>query len=799
MDLDKVESLFHEALGLPPGTGRQEWLVAKCNGDSVLFREVSSLVDAQTRMAEKSRHVAPLPSAQFGAYRPVRLLGRGGMSAVYLAARADGHFQQSVALKVMAGYLADDEFFRRFEAERQFLASLNHRNITRLLDGGISSGGDPFLVTEYVDGEPIDCYCDRRRLGVEDRLRIFLQVCEATDYAHCNLIVHRDLKPANILVNGEGEAKLLDFGAAALAAAHDTPTVTRNRMLTPRYASPEQLRGERANIPTDVFSLGVVLYELLTGVWPFGDPHSEMHGMERSHGHSTANSLLSAITEEAARVRSASREQLRRVLKGDLSAIALKALEPDPARRYHSVRSMAADLENFLDGRPVAARRQTVWYRTGKFLRRRWLPVAAGLVFASALTAAALIANHQARVARAEALKAEKVNQFLNDMLSNAADLSFDAKTTTVAQMLEAAEVRLESNWNGDPRAEATLRRSLGASFTSLGQYGRAKAQLEKALATFQSLDDEKEVAETVLRLANVASAEGRSEDAVAGYEDVLHRLKKLGKDAPALLVFAAKHMMGNALSVMLNRRLPEARNLLDEAIALGNRDSSIPRRAVAGAMAQRAIMWMNEGKWDEAEVMFGRSLAVGRQEDPNGFWQVAPLFGLATLIAPKDPAGAAELSRQRYKLIASRLGEDNPTTAISKILWARQRADAGEPGDALRQVIDAMRIVHRGVLSTSMDRWFALSSSAHVMNQAKRYREAESLAREMWPVLEANHLAENDGRRAESLFELGRALHGENKDLEARETLRKAAVIYRAANRPGMAKRVEELLSQMK
>jgi tetratricopeptide (TPR) repeat protein/predicted Ser/Thr protein kinase len=800
-DLDKIESLFHEALGLPPEVDRLRWLAAECAGDDRLFREVSTLLAARAQMAGSTAKTPP-PSASFGAYRALHLLGRGGMSAVYLAERADGQFQQKVALKVLAGYLADRDFFRRFEAERQFLAALNHHNITRLLDGGVSSGGDPFLVTEYVDGQTIDRHCEERKLAVDARLRIFLQVCDAVDYAHRNLIVHRDLKPANILVNKDGEVKLLDFGTASLTGGSaNNPTVTRLRMLTPRYASPEQLRGERVNIATDVFSLGVVLYELLTGAWPFGDPNSVLREFDRSSGYVTANPPSGVVTEEAANARSISRDQLSRTLKGDLSAIVLKALEADPARRYESVRVMASDLENFLAGRPVAARPQTAMYRAEKFLRRRWLPVTAAAVFVFGLAGASVFAVRQARMARAEALKAEKVNQFLNDMLSSSSEMSFDPQKTTVAQMLEAAEARLEKNWTGDARTEATLRRSLGNSYGAVMRFDRSKPQLEKALATFQSLRDEKEVAATLLSLADLDAIEGRSADAVRGYEEVLAHAKHLGKDAPPLLIFSVKNRLAHTLAMNLNRRLPEARAWLDEAIALGNNDSSIPRIGVAVAMANRGIMLYNEGKLKEAEAMYRKSLAMGRQEDPNGEWQGLPLLGLTTLIGPRDPAGAAEFARQRYEVLASHYGPDHASTAVARILWARKRADAGELGDGAAQVLEAMEIVRRRYAPSSMDRWFALSSAAHVLNQAKRFPEAEALSREMLPILDGNHVPDNDLRRAESLFELGRALRGEKKSHEAAEVLKKSAAIYEAS--PGgsamnMSKRIRAALQEI-
>ena len=249
----------------------------------------------------------PLAAAQFGAYRAVELIGRGGMSAVYRARRTDGQFDQTVALKIMASHLAGPEFLRRFLTERQLLASLNHNHITRLLDGGVSSTGDPYLITELVEGQTIDEYCDERRLGVESRLLLVLQVSDAVDYAHRSLIIHRDLKPRNILVNTEGAVKLLDFGTAQLLAGATDITLARERMLTPRYASPEQLRGDRVNITSDVFSLAVVAYELLAGAWPFGNPGSILSELHRAVGECSVSPPHSVVTGEAAKARSALR------------------------------------------------------------------------------------------------------------------------------------------------------------------------------------------------------------------------------------------------------------------------------------------------------------------------------------------------------------------------------------------------------------------------------------------------------------------------------------------------------------
>ena len=292
---ERVDELFNAALDQPE-SARETWLAAQAGLDPAVRAEVRSLLAADRKNAElneRSRAAAPESAGgdggepapretgrRFGPYLTERLLGCGGMGAVYLARRADGQFDQVVALKVMAAHLAGEEFVRSFRNERQLLAALAHPHITRLLDGGVAPNGDPYLVMEYIEGQPLDRYCADRKLPVDARIRLFLQVCEAVEFAHRNLIVHGDLKPANILVTADGAVKLLDFGTAKLLRNPDGQ-VTQFALLTPRYASPEQLRGELVNTVSDVFSLGVILYEMLTGAWPFGDPKSTADALER--------------------------------------------------------------------------------------------------------------------------------------------------------------------------------------------------------------------------------------------------------------------------------------------------------------------------------------------------------------------------------------------------------------------------------------------------------------------------------------------------------------------------------------
>ena len=582
MDAERIESLFHQALAQPPGAARDRWLEEQCQGSPEILDEVRGLVESHETVASHSlaspstprSEDTPVPTAQFGAYRAVELIGRGGMSAVYRARRADGQFDHTVAVKIMAGHLADREFLRRFETERQLLASLNHDHITRLLDGGISSAGDPFLVTEYIEGPTIDRYCDQHKLDGKARVILSLQVCEAVDHAHRNLIVHRDLKPGNILVNAEGSVKLLDFGTASLAAVGDV-TLTRTRMLTPRYASPEQLRGERVGIATDIFSLGVVLYELLTGSWPFGDPASVLSELNRVVAEARAQTPTAAITAEAAQNRSASPGQLRRLLQGDLSAVLLKALEDDPARRYQSVRQFTGDLESFLAGRPVLARRLTLRYRAGKFLRRRWLAVSAAAVFVLVLSAATIVALYQAHVARLEATRAQRIAEFAKNTFLSASStwtspLRGKSNAIQFSDILDNAVERIGKELGSDPEAEADMRGSLGTTYAILGDPVKGEAQLLLALERLKRTSDgsPRLAGDLYVRLCDTFSFEGRYDEALRACRQSLALARIHGSSLGISTVLHDTAYM----TVKTGAPLEDAEKLYSEALQAGLR-----------------------------------------------------------------------------------------------------------------------------------------------------------------------------------------------------------------------------------
>jgi serine/threonine-protein kinase len=778
----KLELLFHALVDIPRGAEREAAAIRLSEGDGDLARRALDLADSGEKAEAANRAARQAASAPrlYGNYRTVRLLGTGGMGAVYLAERTDGQFRQTAAVKVIAPYVAGEAFGERFLAERQILAGLSHPNITKLLDGGVTAEGTPYLVMEYVAGDPLDSYCDAHKLGLRERLELFLKVCAPVAYAHRNLVVHRDLKPSNILVTGEGQPMLLDFGTAkVLTGAANNATVTL-ALLTIRYSSPEQRARAPITTSSDIFSLGVILYELLTGAWPFGDPASPQRMLERFAHETPMTSPLTAVTEEASRARSSSLRSLRSSLAGDFRNVLAKALAPAPEQRYETVQALSADIENWLAGLPVEAKPPRFSYRAGKFLRRHWLPSAAVAVFMSGLLAATLFSVHEAKLARAEALKAEKVNRFLNDMLSSASTQDFDPRKFTVARMLDAAAPRLEMSWKGNPLIEATLRNSLGSSYTAVQKYDLAKLQLEAARATFQRLGRKSDEAESLFLLGTNAAEAGAPAESIRYYRAGLERLDSLGKDAPALLVFRTKQSLADELSSVMNQDLEQAGKLFTEAIALAEREPSIPRSDLANARTTQGAMLLNLGKTAEAEAAFNQALALSRQENFEGSAKAQVFYYLAILNSRRDNfVAAAEFARQYYEVNLRNIGPDHERTAQAKIMWARFRAETGETKEAVQQAREAMQVVRRALPPLSSVLWSPLASASHILSLAGRFDEAEPLAREQLAIVDNHHFPEVDARRAGTLFELGMALQGEQKYREATTTFERANRIY--------------------
>ncbi|MBZ5723533.1 MAG: protein kinase [Acidobacteriia bacterium] len=519
----RVEELFHrasECAAEERSTLLEEW----CAGDRALREEVESLLQAASeaeRLAGVPQEPAEPPEAErwigrtLGAFHLERLIGRGGMGAVYFGRRIGGDFEQEVALKLASGPFRSPWLRQRFLEERQTLASLNHPNIARLLDGGITESGEPYLVMEYVDGLRLDRYCEQTRASVPAVLRLSLQLCDAVSFAHRHLVIHRDLKPANVLVTPEGRVKLLDFGAAKLL--HPDPAIGHQatrmgmRAFTPQYASPEQVLGTTTTAASDVYSLGVILYRLLSGRLPF-----DLHDLSSAEAVQTVMATVpvsphEAITRPApggsANATTAEEVRIRRgELRGDLDAIVLKALRARPEERYGSVDELAADLRNHLEHRPVGARQGSAAYRAFKFVRRHALAFGATLAITTALAAGVAVTARQGRIAAAEERRAragfQNVRRLANLLLFDFYDQvkQLQGSTDVQRRLVTQAVAYLDGLARG-PWTEPDIQLDLVEAYTkmgnvlgnpyeeNLGDAPKALASLEKALHLAESLD----------------------------------------------------------------------------------------------------------------------------------------------------------------------------------------------------------------------------------------------------------------------------------------------------------------------
>ncbi len=536
----KVKEIYHAATARPA----DQWaafLDEACAGDPELRSEAASLLachdQAEGFLEEGStdRESEPCPDdgqddltgAQVGAYSLVREIGQGGMGVVFLAQRADGQFQRQAAIKVVRQGLETPFFTRRFLRERQILADLNHPNIARLLDGGAMANGRPYLVMEYVPGQPITDYCDRRRLSLDERLRLFQKVCRAVHHAHQRLVIHRDLKPSNILITERGEPKLLDFGAAKLLEPETSGAAAATagvRMMTPAYASPEQLRGEPIGTAADVYALGVVFYELLTGRTPHRPESASVAAWTPSPrewepekpssvfakpGRAPAERAGAAAS--ASQARSERVDKLRRRLKGDLDTMALTALRQDPAKRYASAQQFAEEIDRYLSGMPVMAQPDAWRYRARKFVRRNRVVLAVACLATLSLLGGMAATLWQARVAFAErsraqrhlaeaerqkafaetqSIRGERVSQFMVDLFKLADPNRSKGETVTVREALDRGAEKIMRELENQPEVKAEMLAAISQAYQNLGLFDQALPLLAEAVAARRRLPD---------------------------------------------------------------------------------------------------------------------------------------------------------------------------------------------------------------------------------------------------------------------------------------------------------------------
>lgn len=761
----RVESLFDGALDRDPSE-RDAWLRARCDGDEELLREVQDLLRSSDEAEERFEQPAAVDAAHLvveglrdpfegkdvGPYRLVEQIGRGGMGVVYRSERRDGQFQQDVVVKILRVGMHDDAGRERFRRERQILAQLTHGNIARLLDGGVAPDGRPYIVMEPIDGLRIDLWCDQRQATLRERIELFLQVIDAVHFAHRNLVVHRDLKPSNVLVTDDGRVKLLDFGIAKMLDDDSDvagATQTHQGLMTPDYASPEQVRGERITIASDVYQLGVLLYELLTGFLPYDLKSRSVFDVShaicetapafpsRVHDRTTTRSKsvdLSTTGESSdphiiLAARRTSPAHIRRALAGDLDGILLKALQKDPTARYSSAVELGDDLRRHLDGLPIRAREGDPGYRFAKFVRRNAMALAG--VVGVVLLVLGSVAFHANRVtternrAQQESLEKQQIADFLVEMFEVTDASKATDDEVTASALVERALARVESE-DRSPSVEARMLLAIGEIGNKLGLHEQLQPALERAVDATRDVYGARspERAQALLLLSDNHRAQRQFEEAQPLLEEVVAILREEDDEvayAKALRTLAEVHRDTNEPA----RALEE----IDAALEILRRHFPDTDRDVLSALGSRAYVLRTLERYDEAEALYRAVIAGYRQlEDPDAAAELATMLNnygfLLTRAERFDEAVAAysEAARRR----AETAGMDHPATMMFRgnLVGALTRAERFDEAIAHSRALLDLKIERNGATHWSVAQ--AHHTLGRIYVQARRFEDAQ-------------------------------------------------------------------------
>jgi len=805
-----VNRLFHEAIALSP-EARDVFLAHAGGDDESVASEVRALVaahdalDGETGPAHTFRSEIDASAAlalldegrMIGAYRVIGEIGHGGMGTVFLAERNDS-FRKRVAVKVLSSSRHTSEALRRFVEERQILASLEHPNIARLLDGGLTAGGIPFYVMEYVDGKAIDRYCDEHRLSIDERLLLFERVCEAVQHAHRHLIVHRDIKPGNILVNeAEGEVKLLDFGIAKVLSgdlAHPTVTRPEARFLTPEYASPEQARGEAVSTASDIYSLGVVLYHLLAGRPPAPARHSAdasapldrprperpSLAVKRSSAEDPIGRHAPVTADDIARARNTTPDRLRRRLAGDLDNIVLLALREEPERRYATVEQMVADLRRHRRGLPVHARPDTWGYRSWKFVRRHRGGVAATIAIAALLVGFSAVTTVQSRRLARERDKAEQVARFLTELFAVSDPGVSRGRAVTARELLDRGALRIDAELGGQPEVRAHMKDVIGRAYFGLGLFDQAHAMLDSALALKRAVHGPAhlEVAAVLFQLAYVRRLQGEFASAEPLYRESLAiRRQHLGEYHPDVI----DGMNGLAFFLRGRGDFVQSESVYRAALDRGRRTFRAPTVVLATTLNGLGAALFGQGRHDAAEPFFREALGIFRELEGEDHPDVdIALYNLATAL---HGAGRFLEAEPLYRDVIARslrsLGGDHPQFAIGLVGLADVLRDQGRHAEAETLFRDALGIQRRSLPPRSERIATTLVGLGRVMTSLGRPGEGELLLRDALAIrenkLDATHWHVAQARRelGATLSVLGRGVEAESLLVRSLEELR--------------------------
>lgn len=744
-----VLSLFERAQDMPPAE-RAAWL-AKQSAPAAVIERVRRLLDAEREVGDFLDTVVAAPGAfdpgpafpnvgdRLGSYELLRPLAAGGMGVVYLGRRADDVYRQDVAIKLIRSvHLHGDPKARavliaRFEAERAILAQLNHPNIARILDGGSTDSGVPYLVMEHVDGVPLTEYCRQQRLDVRARLRLLGKVCDGVQEAHRHLIVHRDIKPDNILVTAAGEPRLIDFGIARELAQDADPAasgVTLYSAMTPAYASPEQVRHQPLTTSSDVYSLGIVLYQLVAGRRPYELAGLSPADIERAVCHAEPLPLRRSLRD--AELDQAERQRRIAQVGSDLERIVAKALHKEPARRYGSAEALADDLRRYLDGRPVLAHPDSAWYRGAKFVRRHRVGVVLAALALFAVLAAAGVALHQAASARRAASDAQRANTFLVDVM-NLSDPYQTGGELTLAEAMQRAYEMVDARFADRPELAADLRLTLAESLLRRGRIKEAATQLERALADNETLfgPDAQRSVQAMVSLASLRREQGRYAEAERLYQDAQARIER-GAWRDDALHSRMLNDLGMLYLIMENH--VAADRLLRRAVEVdAQAEPPIEEHIQAQTITNLAQAARGLGDYERAEALYARAQAIFEARDPDGSPQIAVVLNNRANLARRRerPGEALELQRRAVDMHRDSYSGDHVMVLVPTVNLARQYIDLERPKEALPYAVAAEAMAQRLYADVPhVYRVQAIAALADTLRALGRHDEADATLR---------------------------------------------------------------------
>ncbi|HEY4365606.1 MAG TPA: tetratricopeptide repeat protein [Steroidobacteraceae bacterium] len=808
--LERLQELFFFASELQ-GSERESFIANATEAEPELRQELLGLLSNASRNftsplthalgralanAEADKRNA-LIGRTIGNYKLVSVLGRGGAGVVYLGERADRQYSAQVAIKVV-DHTAVADLGARFRSERQILASLNHPNIARLVDAGETEDGQPYLVMDYVHGEPLDRYCDSRKLDFRARLTLFLEICGAVQYAHQNLIVHRDIKPANILVTADGVPKLLDFGIAKLLNAGDvvhTPDLTRmnDRVLTPEYASPEQILGQTVTTSSDVYSLGVLLYQLLTGLRPYTVPASGSQlEIERSicvidpprPSAIVQRAMQSPPVEDESTIeaialaRGQSPERLQRRLIGDIDSIVMRALRKEPEHRYSSVERLVEDIRHHLQNEPVQARQGNWVYYSQRFVRRHTPGVIAGVGFLAFVIAVAVVMSIQRQdIARAldratqDRERAEKVSDFMLTVFTAADPFTNFGREPTARTLLDQAARHISSDLDEQPDVHARLLEAIGRSFRRMGQPDRAVAYLQDSLRVRQQApgNDEAAVGSIVTEIAIALRQAGRTDESDRYFTEALE-ISRHAKDQRSVAHAQLLVDLGRLEKMRSNTK--QALEHLTVALQL-MREIKGPRDPEVGAILaemSNILVWSDDLPGAERAAREAVSIyEVLPKTHPD---RVMADYYLADILFYRGRINdAAALFERALDAQRTLYGNANSTVADTLASLAQVRLAQNNPADAEKLIREAITI-HKDSGSTAYQRIGYLQTMlATVYMRQKKFTNAEAQLRETLDLFE-KHLPPDHQYRASAEHYLGETLLAIGKLKEAETVL---------------------------